>query len=90
MPRYHFNVRDGHDIDDVEGTDLPDFRAARREAIRLSGALLENEADQFDAGEIWEMEVTDDAGLILFLMTFSIMQSPAVPMPRIKGPARLG
>ena len=89
MPRFYFNVRDGHDIADTDGVELDDFRAARREAIRLSGALLESEADQFDAGDEWRLEVTDETGLILFVMTFSIMQSPAVPQPRTKGTARL-
>ena len=89
MPRFHFNVHDGHDIKDGEGVELLDFSTARREAIRLSGAILEDEADQFGAGEDWRLEVTDETGLILFLMTFSIMQSPAVPLPRTKGTARL-
>ena len=85
MPRFHFNVRDGHNLEDGEGVELPDFSTARREAIRLSGALLEEEPDQFDVGDDWRMEVTDDTGLILFLMTFSIMQSPAVPIASGQG-----
>ena len=84
MPRFHFNVRDGHDIKDGEGVRLLDFSTARWEAIRLSGAILEDEADQLGAAEDWRLEVTDETGLILFLMTFSIMQSPAVPLPRVK------
>ena len=31
------------------------------------------------------MEVTDETGLILFILTFSIMQSPAVPLLRTEG-----
>ena len=46
MPRFYFNVRDGYNIADADGVELEDFRAARREDISLSGALLEDEADQ--------------------------------------------
>ena len=80
MPHFCFNVRDGRDIGDAESVELVDFRAACLQGIRFAGALLENEADQIDVSEDWQLEVTDDTGLILFLMTFSIMQSPAVPL----------
>ena len=90
MPRFYFNVRDGYNIADADGVELADFRAARREAISLSGALLEDEADQYDISEEdWRLEVTDETGLILFILTFSIMQSPAVPLLRTEGKAHL-
>jgi hypothetical protein len=41
MPRYYFHVREGADISrDVEGQDLPDVEAARREAISTSREIL--------------------------------------------------
>ena len=89
MPRFHFNVCDGLGIKDVDGCELPDFGAARQEGVRLSGALIENEVDQFDVSDDWTIEVTDDTGLILFVMTFSIMQSSAVPTrPRCRSATR--
>lgn len=75
MPRYHFNVYDGRNITDDVGTELPDATFARREAIRYSGALLEDDADSLPVGEDWRMEVTDDAGLILFSLTFTVVAS---------------
>ena len=78
MPHFFFNVRDGRDVQGVESVELPDFRAARREAIRFSGAVLEHEAHEVNGD--WSLEVTDETGLILFIMAFSIVQSSAVPL----------
>jgi hypothetical protein len=46
MPRFHFNVRDGSDLRDRDGTELPDLRTARREAVKLAGRLLLDEPDR--------------------------------------------
>ncbi|WP_336487793.1 DUF6894 family protein [Methylobacterium nigriterrae] len=43
MPRFHFNVYDGVRLPDAEGTDLPDWQAARLEAIRKAGEILKEE-----------------------------------------------
>ena len=75
LPRFYFNVRDGRDFEDAEGTELPDLQAARREAIRLSGAILEHETDHIDVSGEWKLEVTDETGVILLIMTFLITQS---------------
>src|ERR1700680_3465421 len=40
MPRYFFNVEDDRTIIDQEGTDLPNLRAAREEAVSTSAELL--------------------------------------------------
>jgi hypothetical protein len=40
MPRYFFNIMDGHCDPDLTGTDLPDIYAAQGEAIRASGEML--------------------------------------------------
>ena len=78
MPRYHFNVYDGHSEIDTEGTDLLDWQHARREAVRLAGAILANEADKLLLGEEWRLEVADPTGLILFRLDFSFHESAAV------------
>lgn len=77
MPRYHFNVHDGSDLIDKDGTVLPDIVFARREAIRLAGKLLELGAGSINPGSEWRMDVTDDAGLLLFQLDFTVSQSPA-------------
>ena len=80
MPRFHFNVEDGQPIPDPEGTVLPDIEAARREAVRLAGRLLDDHPTEFwDRGE-WCVVVTDDAGRDLFKLNFyaSSADAPAV------------
>lgn len=78
MPLFHFNVCDGFDLPDVDGTELPDLRTARREAVRLAGRLLPEEADKFWDGQEWKLEVTDHAGLILFRLDFTATTAPAL------------
>ena len=77
MPRFHFNVYDRVCVLDTEGTELPDRQAARLEAVRYAGALLVDEAQHVARGEDWRMDVTDEVGLVLFRLDFSVMASAA-------------
>ena len=87
MPRYHFSVYDGVDIQDREGTDLPNLQSARQEAIRFAGEIIADEGRSLSFGEDWRMEVTDTSGLLLFRLDFMITSSAAatVAMTRIRG-----
>jgi hypothetical protein len=78
MARFYFNVHDGKSILDDEGTELPDWRAARIEAIRLAGHILQDDAHRIALGEDWRIEVTDHTGLILFQMTFQVVEAPVL------------
>ncbi len=71
MPRYFFHVHDGSSTRDHEGTELPDIFAAQEEAILLSGELLREMGGKFWNGEEWSLEVTDEAGRILFTLRFT-------------------
>ena len=66
MPRYYFNVRDGHELDeDDEGVELPDLETARAEAE----ATVEELRDELGAeGEGIQLEVADEEGRRLFTM----------------------
>ena len=77
MPRFHFNVHDGFVRPDPKGEELPDLKAARREAIRLAGSILEEDADRVLLGEVWYMEITDDRGSVLFHLDFRVHLSGA-------------
>jgi hypothetical protein len=70
VPRYYFHVTDSRDYPDLQGTDLPDVRAARREAVRFAGKLLGKAADTFWDGQEWQMRVTDENDLTLFTLLF--------------------
>lgn len=82
MPRFHFHIHDGKDILDHEGTELPDFQEARRQAIQYAGTLIAQEFTDLPSGEDWWLEVTDAAGLLLFRMDFVVMESPAIRATR--------
>lgn len=84
MPRFFFNIHDGVSIEDKEGTEFPDWRAAQLEAIRLAGTIVANNASRLQLGEDWCLEVTDDTGLVLFRLDFSISEAPALAQSKWK------
>ena len=69
MPLYHFDIRDGSDLPDPEGSDWPSDDAARLEAVRLMGELMLEMPDHFAKFEEWTLTVSDEHRQALFLMT---------------------
>ena len=84
MPRFFFNVYDGVSSIDDTGTELADWKEARIEAIRLSGAIFTDDAQQIALGEDWHIEVTDERGLILFRFDFVSHEAPVLSSQRRK------
>jgi hypothetical protein len=72
---YHFNARDGSDISDVNGTDLPNLWG---EAVMLAGRLLLDRPDEFWERSDWRVEVTNASGSILFRLDFTATDSAAL------------
>ena len=66
----YFHFQDGRKIEDKEGTELPDVKAARIEAIATGGTMLRDTASYWDGTE-WQMQVTDESGATLFILRFS-------------------
>jgi hypothetical protein len=89
MPRYFFHVIDGRSIIDNEGTEFPNLRYARAEAIRLAGAILRDEGDTFWNGTEWHMNVTDASGQSVLKLNFSADDQGIAPEEdqEIKAPA---
>jgi hypothetical protein len=75
MPLYYFHVQDGRD-QDFDGVDLPDLQAARQEAIRFAGYLIQQVAENFLVGELWSMQVCDEAGAHYMTLEFSVLDEP--------------
>jgi hypothetical protein len=71
MPRYFFHVHDGVDRPDPVGTELPDIKAARSEAIRTAGELLRDLDGNLEPNTVWEMNVVDETGRRLLKYRFS-------------------
>ncbi|MBB3903258.1 DUF6894 family protein [Methylobacterium brachythecii] len=74
----HFHIYVGFTARDPNGTELPDYAAARRTALRMAGELIVEECREVKLGEEWRLEVTDEADLVLFRIDFNITESAAV------------
>jgi hypothetical protein len=57
--------------------DLRGGDEARVEAARRVGVLLQEHAAKLWADENWQMDVTDERGLILFVIYLQASKSPA-------------
>ncbi len=71
MPRYFFNIIDGKDLPDHEGTVLAGVPEAREQAIATAGTLIAEQGDTVWNGSPWMMNVVDEAGTPVFTLTFS-------------------
>ncbi len=71
MPRYFFNVQDGQNLPDHEGTVLADPAAARVMAVFTSGEMIRAHASQFWKDADWQMHVTDEQGATVCDLRFS-------------------
>jgi hypothetical protein len=63
---------------DGEGVELRDHRAAQAEAIKTLGQLLMDEPDHVLRDQGMKLIVTDEAGLILFVLDVSAVTAPAL------------
>jgi hypothetical protein len=86
MERYQPNLHDGSTIPDAAGTDLPDWQSAWLETVRRAGEILKWDAQRLALGEDWRIEVADQTGLILFQLTFRVVEVPV--MQRSSGTER--
>ncbi|CAN5401133.1 hypothetical protein BH10PSE15_BH10PSE15_01720 [soil metagenome] len=79
MPRYFFDIKDGHDFPDLRGSDWADLQAARIEAIRYSAEVLKEMPERFWNCEQWTMSVSDHNRRPLFTLKFFAENIAAVP-----------
>lgn len=70
MPRYFFDIVDGEDLPDPDGSEHADLNAARIEAIRYSGEVLREMPERFWHAEEWKMTVSDWNRIPLFTLKF--------------------
>lgn len=77
VPHFHFQVRTESHVLLTEGAELEGLDEARLEAARRCGDLLKEHAAQIWADEDWRMDVTDENGLILFVLMITAMKSSA-------------
>ena len=77
MPLYFFDIVDGEDLPDLNGSDHADLAAARIEAIRYSGEVLREMPERFWNAEEWTMTVSDATKAPLFTLKFFAEQIPS-------------
>lgn len=78
MPRYFFHFHDGHTLPDQEGTELPDFDAARAEAVRVAADAFTRQAETLWSDGEWSLQVTDAAGMTLFALYMTAVQAASM------------
>ena len=71
MPRYHYHVRDGALDTDVDGVELPNLAAVRREAVMFAAQCMLDKPIAVWDGNAWTVEVTDETGLVLYTLSVS-------------------
>ena len=83
MPRYFFDIRDGDYFPDFVGAEFADLEQARLHSVILSTELLSENPSRFWDGEEWQLEVRDEARLILFILTFMATNAPHLPRRKL-------
>lgn len=81
MPFYNFQLRSETHVMLTEGIELADSTAARVEASRRIGALLAEHAGQLWVDQHWQMDVTDEIGLILYVIQIWASDTAATQKP---------
>ena len=81
MPRYHFHTQDGSSFTDADGRELESVRDARIEAARAISQMVEARPDEFWEEALFRVTVTDERGLILFMLDLSAIEAPAMHHP---------
>lgn len=81
MPHYNINLRTASSIADSWPVERDDLTALRVELARFVGEMLKDHAHQIWADEDWRVDVTDEKGLILYVMHVSASDTAAtMPM----------
>jgi len=71
MPRYFFHLnRHDKPVLDINGLTFLDHQAAWEEATMACGEMIRTIDGQLQPGESWEMEVTDEAGKLIYRLRF--------------------
>lgn len=77
MPYYNFEVRTETHVMHADGGEFEDDFAARKEAACRVGQLLKDHASSIWADEDWQMDITNDVGLILYVIHISATRTAA-------------
>ncbi|WP_404366818.1 DUF6894 family protein [Sphingomonas sp. MMS24-J45] len=85
MPRYFFDISDGSDFRDLDGSEWPDLDAAKIEAVRYSAEILREMPERVIESRAWKMAVSDDKREHLFTLRFTVELAPVEELVGIDG-----
>lgn len=77
MPRFNLNVRTESHIAATMIVEKDDLHSLRLEMAQFVGNLLKNHAELIWSDEDWQIDVSDDRGLIIYAMHVSAFKTPA-------------
>lgn len=75
---YFFNQMDGETICDDQGSELSSLDEARAEAVMFAGQLMRDRPSLVSERADLRIEVTDANALVLFMITVTSTDSPAI------------
>jgi len=71
VPRYFFNIRDGADIPDNVGSELPDLASVRQEAVEVTAEIIKGRLLAKSDVAAWMVHVTDEAGFTVLVLSLA-------------------
>ena len=76
MARYNIELRTETHVSETLEVEMEDLTALRMEVARFVGEMLKDHAGQIWVDQDWRIDVTDERGLILYVMQLQAMCSP--------------
>ena len=77
MANYNIEIRTESHVAETLKVERDNLTALRIELARFVGELLKDHADQIWVDEDWQIDVTNEDGLILYVMNVSARKTPA-------------
>ncbi|WP_156518651.1 DUF6894 family protein [Sphingobium sp. EP60837] len=77
IPKFNINIRTQSRISDTVPVHSDDHTALRIELARFVGELLKDHADLIWVDEDWQIDVSDETGLILYVLNITAMKTAA-------------
>ena len=77
MARYNIELRTESHVSETLSVDMEDLTALRVQVATFVGEMLRDHAGQIWVDEDWRIDVTDDKGLILYVMQIQAMRAAA-------------
>jgi hypothetical protein len=77
MPTYNINIRTASHIADTLKVEKVDLTGLRLEMARFVGELLKDHAGLLWEDKDWQIDVSDEAGLILYAINISALETAA-------------